>query len=244
MQEALRQYQAGPQQYYPGSTVVGFAPQTEQALRMQEQRALSGSPITQQAQQLTQQTLGGGFLGGSPQLTGAIERALAPAQARVTSGLAQRGRLGSGAAADVMSQALGDIAADMAYRDYAQERAYQQDALRLAPSMADMSYTDIGRLAQVGGLREEQAARELGADIQRFEFEQQAQQEALLNYLGSIGAIDLGQTQSQITPYFVPSSAQTFLGGAAAGASLLGDDATVGQRLGAGAIGGLLARYL
>ena len=45
MSEALRQYQQGPQQYYPGEAVVGFAPQTEQALRMREQQALAGTPV-------------------------------------------------------------------------------------------------------------------------------------------------------------------------------------------------------
>ena len=241
MQEALRQYEGGPQEYYPGSTVVGFSPQQEQALRMQEQRALAGSPITQQAQELTQQTLGGGFLGGSPQLTGVIERALAPAQANVMSNLAQRGRLGSGAAANVMAQTLGDIASDIAYRDYAQERAYQQNALSFAPQMAQMDYTDIGKLSQVGDIRQQQAGLELGADINRFEFEQQAQQNALKNYLGSIGAIDLGSVSTGQTPYYTPSTAQTFLGGASQFAGLLGDDAGMGERLLAGLVGGGLA---
>ena len=126
MSEALKQYQQGAPQFYQGQTYAGFAPQTEQAMRMQEQRALGGNPLTQQAQ-----TTLGSFLGStgaqgqyvppaqSGLLTGAINRALDPVQQRVESALAQRGRTGSAAGARAMSESLGNVAADMAYRDYA-----------------------------------------------------------------------------------------------------------------------------
>ena len=41
----------GPQQFFPGSTVVPFAPETEQALTGITQRAQAGSPLVQGAQQ-------------------------------------------------------------------------------------------------------------------------------------------------------------------------------------------------
>lgn len=43
-------YETGGPSYYPGNTVVPFAPQTERALGLTEQRALSGSPVTNAAQ--------------------------------------------------------------------------------------------------------------------------------------------------------------------------------------------------
>lgn len=244
MSEALRQYQQGPQQYYPGETVVGFAPQTEQALRMREQQALAGTPVGTAAQQYATDVLGGTFLGGSPGLSEAINRALDPVQARTTSALAQRGRLGSGAAADVMTRALGDVAADIAYRDYGAERARQQQVLSFAPQLQQASYYDIGQLGAVGGAREQLAQQQLASDIARFQFEQQAPMQALGQYQAAVSGFPMGQTSSAIQPYFEPSTGQTFLGGAALGASLLPESAGTTERLIAGLLGGGIGTYL
>ena len=238
MSEALRQYQQGPYQYYPGETVVGFAPQTEQALRMQEQMALAGTPVGTAAQQYATDVLGGTFLGGSPGLSEAINRALDPVQARATSALAQRGRLGSGAAADVMTRALGDVAADIAYRDYGAERARQQQVLRMAPQLQQASYYDIGQLAGVGAAREQLAQQQLAEDIRRFQFEQQAPAQALGQYQALVSGFPMGQTETGVTPYFEPSTGQTFLGGALVGSQILPDDPLIG-----GLLGGLLGAY-
>jgi hypothetical protein len=242
MSEAYRQYMQGPQEYYPGETVVGFAPQTEQALRMREQQALAGTPVGTAAQQYATDVLGGTFLGGSPGLSEAINRALQPVQATVTSGLAQRGRLGSGAAADAMTRALGDVAADIAYRDYGAERARQQDALRLAPALQQASYYDIGQLGAVGGAREQLAQQQLASDIARFQFEQQAPMQALGQYQAAISGYP-GTSSTQVQPYFEPSKGQTFLGGAALGASLLPESAGTTERLIAGLLGGTIGSY-
>jgi len=243
MSEALRQYQQGPYEYYPGETVVGFAPQTEQALRMREQQALAGTPVGTAAQQYATDVLGGTFLGGSPGLSEAINRALDPVQARTTSALAQRGRLGSGAAADVMTRALGDVASDIAYRDYGAERARQQQVLGFAPQLQQASYYDIGQLGAVGGAREQLAQQQLASDIARFQFEQQAPMQALGQYQAAVSGFPMGQTSSAIQPYFEPSTGQTFLGGAALGASLLGKEASTGERLLAGLLGGGIAQF-
>lgn len=244
MSEALRQYQQGPYQYYPGETVVGFAPQTEQALRMQEQMALAGTPVGTAAQQYATDVLGGTFLGGSPMLSEAINRALDPVQARTTSALAQRGRLGSGAAADVMTRVLGDVAADIAYRDYGAERARQQQVLGMAPQLQQAAYYDIGQLAGVGTAREQLAQQQLAEDIRRFQFEQQAPAQALGRYQAAVSGFPMGQTQTGIQPYFEPSTGQTFLGGAALGASILPESASTTDRLIAGLLGGGIGAYL
>ena len=238
MSEAYRQYMQGPQEYYPGETVVGFAPQTEQALRMREQQALAGTPVGTAAQQYATDVLGGTFLGGSPGLSEAINRALDPVQARTTSALAQRGRLGSGAAADVMTRALGDVAADIAYRDYGAERARQQDALRLAPALQQASYYDIGQLGAVGGAREQLAQQQLASDIARFQVEQQAPMQALGQYQAAVSGFPMGQTSSAIQPYFDSTTGEKLLGGAFLGSKIYGDDPLLGA--GFGALLGLL----
>ena len=93
MSEALRQYQQGPYQYYPGETVDGFAPQTEQALRMQEQMALAGTPVEDGCTAICNGRIRWHIPWWQPWVGEAINRALDPVQARATSALAQRGRL-------------------------------------------------------------------------------------------------------------------------------------------------------
>jgi hypothetical protein len=217
--EALRQYQAGAPEFFPGQTFAEFAPQTEQALRAAEERALAGSPVMQSAQDLMQQTLSGGFLGGSPGLQAAIERATRPAQAAAMSGLAQRGRLGSGLGSQAVAQTVGDIAAQMSYQDYMNERSRQQQALGMAPQFAQADYFDIAQLGQVGATREAQAQRAIDEAMSRYQYEQTAPQQQLSTFLGQAYGYP-GQTSTQLTPYYEPSTGQKFLGGAMIGSKI------------------------
>lgn len=58
-QQSRALYETGGPQYYGGNTVVPFAPQTERALGMTEQRARAGSPVNQAAQGYATRTLTG-----------------------------------------------------------------------------------------------------------------------------------------------------------------------------------------
>jgi hypothetical protein len=140
----------------------------------------------------------------------------------VQSQLAQRGRLGSGAAADVTARALGDVAADIAYRDFATQRGLGLQAAQMAPAMAAADYSDIARLQQVGAAREAQAQRGIEEAMQRYQYEQTSPMEQLARYQNIIAGFPMGQVSTQITPYFEPSSGQQFLGGylGAAGAGI------------------------
>lgn len=240
LSEALAQYQAGAPAYYPGQTYVEFAPQTEQALLAAEQRALAGSPVMQAAQDLMQQTLTGGFLGGTPGLQAAIARATEPAQAAAMSSLASRGRLGSGLGGQAVAKTVGDIAADIAYADYANERARQQQALTYAPTFAQADYYDISQLGQVGAAREAQAQKAITDAMARYQYETTAPQQQLGEFMKFVYGYP-GQTGTTVTPYFQPSAGQQFLGGAAALGSLYGENTPFSDRLPGMFLGGLLA---
>lgn len=299
MQEALKQYQQGAPAYFPGQTYAGFSPQTEQALRAAEQRALAGSPLVSGAQEFAQTAMSGGFgtpamqyaeglaggvdlsepmnmmrqtaqgsfLGGSPGLEAAIERATRPAQSAAMSSLASRGRLGSGLGSQAVAQAVGDVAANISYQDYSRERqnqlaaqqnlsdlmraqygsalqgagflgdVYQQDYARragaaaAAPDLAALDYSDISRLAGVGQTREQQAQRGIEDAMARYQYEQNAPMTQLQNYQNLIAGFPMGSTQTTLTPYDAPSTAERFLGSAAGVASLFPDSASFSERL-------------
>lgn len=231
LSEALAQYQAGAPEYYPGQTYVEFAPQTEQALLAAEQRALAGSPVMQAAQDLMQQTLTGGFLGGTPGLEAAIARATEPAQAAAMSSLASRGRLGSGLGGQAVAKTVGDIAAEMSYQDYLNERARQQQALTYAPTFAQADYYDISQLGQVGAAREAQAQKAITDAMARYQYETTAPQQQLGEFMKFVYGYP-GQTGTTVTPYFEPSTGQQFLGGALIGSKIFKDQPLLGAGLG------------
>ncbi|MCK5013218.1 MAG: hypothetical protein KAS66_05320 [Candidatus Omnitrophica bacterium] len=247
-QEAFRGDQPS---YYPESTVVGFAPQTEQALRMTEERALGGSPLQQAALQQAQQTVEGGYLGMNPFLQGAITQAAEPIieqwQTEIAPGIASQfsgaGRMGSGLygqargrGEETLAKGLTGMAGQMAYRGYEDERARQQAMIGQAPGLAQAEYADIGKLMGVGGAREQQQALELQDAINRYEFEQQRPWEQLARYSGLVGG-GYGQETTSATPLY-SSPAAGFLGGALGGAQL-GQMTGMGAGMGAG-LGGLL----
>ncbi len=238
--EAQRLYEQGAPEYYQGQTFTDFAPQTEQALRAQEERALAGSPVMQAAQDLTQKTLSGGFLGSNPYLEGAIQRALDPVQSRINSQLAQRGRAGSGLAAAEMSRALGGVAGDISYRDYSTERGRQQDALRYAPAMAEADYADIAQLGSVGVARQEQAQKSIDDAMARYEYAQEAPFTALGQYSDFLGSFPAGTTSQVYNPYNPPTESQQQMQSAAAVAGMLPSNASTTDKLIAALLGGLL----
>lgn len=199
--EAERLYVAPGPSYFPNSTVASFAPETELALNAQAARAMSGSPLTAAANAEVGNTLSGAYLGANPYLQGAIDNAtrgiVRNYQTAVAPGLdssfSAAGRYGSGlygaahrTAQQNLAEQLGAVAADLAYRNYGDERAYMQQAAMAAPGLAQQDYVDIGQLAAVGQAREAMAQNLINDQIARFNFYQQLPQNKLAQYMGFI----------------------------------------------------------
>lgn len=144
-------YETGGPQYYQGNTVVPFAPQTETALGLTEQRALQGSPVVGAAQNYATRTLNASpssqfgsagnpwatgsnpyGSGSNPYLDATFNRAADSVQNRIQSGFAGAGR-NIDAGRPVAAQELNDLAAQIYGGDYAAERnrqlAYGQQQL-------------------------------------------------------------------------------------------------------------------
>ena len=235
LQEAQRLYQAGGPQYYQGQTYVSPSEATQTGLQALQARAAAGSPLTGAAQQQLLGTIQGDYLGGNPFFSGAFQPAAQAATTEfnkaigdITSAASKAGRYGSGAmtnlqgaAAGQLAQKLTGTAGQLAYENYANERARQQQAMFGAPALAEADYADINKMLAAGQLGEGYKQQALTADMARYGYEQQLPQTQLTNYLSNIGLIPKGQTTTAQTPYFTNPTASA-LGTSLLGVQLLG----------------------
>jgi len=228
--EAKKQYQGGGPKFYPGQGYVGPSTATQTALQALQARAMAGNPLLAQAQGNVSGMLAGDYLGGNPFFQGAFQPAAAAAQTAfqksigdISSAASKAGRYGSGAMGDLQSQAAGtfaqklsDTAGKLSYENYAQERQNQMRALGMAPGLAEADYGDINKLLGAGQLGEGYQTAALNADMARYNFEQNAPQKNLTNYLNMVYGFPAGRTTSTNTPYYTNPTAS------ALGTGLLG----------------------
>ena len=232
--EAQRLYQAGGPKYYEGQTYVSPSETTQQAIQALKNRATTGSPLLSQAQQQTLGTIQGDYLGGNPFFQGAFQPAAMAARKEFETALGDigskaslAGRYGSGAMQNMQNMASGqfaqkltDTAGQLAYQNYAQERARQQQATAMAPEMAQADYGDIQRLLAAGQLGEGYTGQALQANINKFNYQQQLPQQQLNQYLNQVYGFPAGRTTTTQTPYYTNPLA-TGLGTGLLGVNLL-----------------------
>jgi hypothetical protein len=182
---------------------------------------MAGNPLLGQAQGNVSGMLAGDYLGGNPFFQGAFQPAATAAQTAfqksigdISSAASKAGRYGSGAMGDLQSQAAGtfaqklaDTAGKLSYENYAQERQNQMRALGMAPGLAEADYGDINKLLGAGQLGEGYQTSALQADMARYNFEQNAPQRNLTNYLNMVYGFPAGRTQTQTTPYYTNPTA-------------------------------------
>jgi hypothetical protein len=235
LQQASNLYGAGGPQYYTGETFVAPSQTTQAGVQALETRALAGNPLTGLAQQQLQGTLGGAYLGGNPFFQGAFAPAAQAAQTQfqntmgdISSKASLAGRYGSGAMGNLQdrasgqyAQALTNTAGQLAYQNYEQERARQQQAIGAAPQLAAADYQDINQLLQAGQIREGYTGQQLGADIQRFNFLQNQPQQNLQNYMSLVYGNPLGRVGTSTASGAADTSTlQNVLGLAAVGSGI------------------------
>ena len=230
LQQAQQAYQGGGPQYYGGQTYVSPSTTTQTGLQALEARARLGNPLLQSAQNQLQNTVSGGFLGGNPFFQGAFQPAAKAAETQfqttlgdIASKASLAGRYGSGAmgslqdrATGAFGQQLANTAGQLAYQNYADERARQQAATMAAPQMAAADYQDIQNMLQAGQIREGYQGQQQQADIARFNFLQNQPQQNLQNYLSLVYGNPLGRVASSTTSGAADTSTlQNILGTAA-----------------------------
>jgi hypothetical protein len=228
--EAQRLYQAGGPQFFTGDTFVRPSETTQTGLQALEQRAAQGNPLLGSAQQQLQREISGDFLSGNPFFQGAFAPAAQAATTQfqraigdIGSAASRAGRYNSGAmqnlqgqASNALAQQLANTAGQLAYQNYGAERQRQAAATMAAPQMAQADYQDIQSLLNAGQLREGYTGQQLQADINRFNFQQNAPQQNLATFLSSVYGNPLTrQGQTVQTGYQDTSNLQNLLGTAA-----------------------------
>ena len=259
--EAQNIYRSGAgRSFFPSSTVVPFADQTQQALNLQQAQALEtaqNSPLQAQAAQtfgqfaMSPQSSYAGLTPQADYLSGIRSNITSDVLGDVQSQFGGMGRTGTSpmaqqAVARGVTQGYAPIAAQLASQERGREQSGMESGLgrqlqaagQLPGIQQGIDMRRRGAIADLGGVGsayENLAQRQLQDQIQRFQFGQQAPMNTLQQYAGLISPIASGlPTQYSTAPSQSASGASGAFGGAVAG-SALGTPGIVGGAL----LGGL-----
>lgn len=144
-----------PFEFYNGDTIAGFSPEQELGFNLTTQRALSGSPTLNAANQNITDTLNGNYLSpdSNPYFKGTVDQTLGDVQTRVNSQF-NNSNFGGSAHQELLSRSLGSVANDMYSGNYQNERSRQLQASTQAPTLANADYMDSQYLQGVGAQRQ------------------------------------------------------------------------------------------
>jgi hypothetical protein len=248
--QAQTQFQAGPQQFYPGRTYAEASPTVYQAENLQRQAALAqaGLGMTSIVPGFQQALMSPAQRFQDPMLQESLAASLRPIEEsgsrllqQARRGATQAGQLGGTRQAILESEVIKDITqkqADVAQRMYGDVYGdivkSQAATLGLAPSIMQTFAQPAATLGQVGAAETARAQQPITEAMQRFAFGQAAPGQALQQY-GNIvaGTILPGTVTATGGGGGGPSALQTGLGGAATGYAMGGlPGAAVGGILG------------
>ena len=245
--EAQNIYRSGVgRQFFPGSTVVPFATQTQSALDLGQAAALEQAGPSQ-LMNLAGSTISDFASGaGQNQYLDQIRSGItSDVMGNIATQFGGMGRTGTSpqaqqAAARGITQAYAPIAANLSQAERSRQLAAAGQLPSLQQQMDARRFGGIGQLSGIGGAYEDLARRQLQDQIARFQFGQQAPMSALQQYAGLVSPIGSGfPTSLTNAPSNRPGTLGGAFGGAVAGsalpASFLGG---YGTMIGAG-LGGL-----
>lgn len=217
MRDANAMYSRGAPGYYPGQTVAPMSSYSKAGLDALAQRAAAGSPVSTAGQNQLMSTLNGSYLSaGNPYFQGALSAATRPmvnafndqVMPGLDSNFSSAGRYGSGAHALASSDAgaqltdqIGDVASQMSYQNYGDERQRQMQSMMFAPDMAAQDYKDITALQAAGQGYDQYNQNLINANMQKYDYNANAPYNWLANYVGLLGGVPgPSQTGTTTTP--------------------------------------------
>lgn len=234
--DAQALYKQGAPGYYPGQSTAPMSSYSKNALDATAQRAAYGSDLTRSAQGELQRTINGDYLNSNPYLQGAIDTAVRPVTEAFTSSVmpgidsnfSSAGRYGSGMqqgayndANTTLGRQIGDISTNMSYQNYGDERQRQMAATALAPDMAKQDYYDLGMLGQAGQGYDQYNTNLINADIEKWNYNQNADWNFLNDYVGLLNGATGGATTTKQPNQ--SNGLTGILGGALSAVPIVGD---------------------
>lgn len=206
-------YKQGPIQYYGGDTRANMSPVSQQALQGITERGQNGSPLNVASGQYITDVLGGKYLGQDAPGMDAVRNRTRAAADSTYSGL---GRYGSGAHDTAVADSIGALE----YGRYQQELDRMGGAAALAPQIAGQDFIDLNAMLGAGDRYQSELQGEIDADIDRYNFQQQAPYANLQAFQDFISGSYGGNQQSLTPKQGGASTGQQALGGGLALASL------------------------
>lgn len=180
-------YKQGPAEYYPGRTVADTPAATTTGQQWGVSQAGANS-------NLIARTVGGEFLdAGNPHFQGMLAQIGQGIRPVIDSAFAANGRLGSGAHANAFASAMGDVAGKLAYQNYGDERARQ--------IAASQDYSPVAALTGIGQQQEGKDQQYIQDSLNRWNFAQQAPNDALKQYMTAVAGGNFGQSSTSQQPY-------------------------------------------
>lgn len=184
-------YKSGPIQYYGGDTYADLSPTSVAALQGITARGMAGSPVNAAAGNYLTDTLSGKYLNAdAPGLDSVLNRARTAAN----STYAGLGRYGSGAHDTAVADSVGNIL----FQNYNAERDRMGAAAGLAPTIAGQDFVDLNAVLGAGDRYQQQLQGEINADIDRYNFQQQAPYANLQSFQDFIQGGYGGNTQTKV----------------------------------------------
>jgi hypothetical protein len=254
-QRAEDLYQQGAPEYYPGQLIAGQSPMTTQAAQ-NISNLNTNNPALQAATNQAVSTLQGDYLNSNPWLDATYNRAADQVINRyneienpgIESQFSRAGRLGQNAAfatvrnrsdANAATQ-LQDLATQIYGGNYARERQNQLSAIGQIPGLNQTQLANINALQGAGQINEAYNQDLINAEIQKYNYEQQAPRNNLADYLGFIQG-NYGGSSTATQPIY-RNKASGALGGALSGAAAGSAFGPYGAAIGGGIglIGGLM----
>lgn len=135
-------------------------------LGMTMDRALSGSPVMNQANTTLMQTMQGGQ---NPYLDSMVNKAQTSVLGAGQQAGVRSGSFGNSGIAEMTARQMGDIATSMYGGAYEADRGRQMQALSMAPTFANQAYTDASQLLKAGQVYQDQAQQGLDFNYQTFQ---------------------------------------------------------------------------
>ena len=215
MKKAQELWNAPGPNYYPGQTVAQPTADTQagyQAIRDQQNGA--GQQGVQAAQQANTDFITGQHLNSNPYDDAVYNDIQSRVMSSVNANALKSGRQGSGQADSMAATGLTNAYAPYAASQYQKGLDNMQQAIGQAPGLNQAGYFGADALMKSGGQQQQDDQANIDADISKFNWGQNLDQNKLNDYMKTITGTFGGQSGTSTTPYQKPSIWSQILGGA------------------------------